>query len=254
MCNPHTVVPEDVLPSSTCCNAPKPALLQIDVNCRTIALTEPETHIEKSISRMAEKGLSPKEFHMKLATLLPLSGTGLQDCWVGFSPPQKFAERYTFHPTQAKQSTAHQTWLDMSINPSTNVATHETMLGAQAGWCPMGGVPSLLHAGAAASGPFETPGQAWAKLDTNTQHHRAPGVPSTTLCCAGEDITTGCTHVVGTTLVSFCAVSLRTCSGQGILTAGNPEPPEAVAMPVPEQVKQPHSVHPFSGSVILAWP
>lgn len=88
MCNPHTVVPEDVLPSSTCCNAPKPALLQIDVNCRTIALTEPETHIEKSISRMAEKGLSPKECHMKLATLLPLSGTGLQDCWVGFSPPR----------------------------------------------------------------------------------------------------------------------------------------------------------------------
>ena len=103
-------------------------------------------------------------------------------------------------------------------------------------------------------GPLRLRAGLWAKLDTNTQHHRAPGMPSTTLCCAGKDITTGCTHVLGTTLVSFCAVSLRTCSGQEIITAGNPVPPEAVAMPVPEQVKQPHPVQPFSGSVILAWP
>ena len=75
MCNPHTVVPEEVLPSSTCCNTPKPAPLQIDVNCRTIALTEPETHIEKSILRMAEKGMSPKEFHMKTGN----SATSLWD-------------------------------------------------------------------------------------------------------------------------------------------------------------------------------
>ena len=41
----------------------------------------------------------------------------------------------------------------------------------------MNGAPSLLHAGAAASGPSETPGQAWAKLDMKPQHHKAPDVP-----------------------------------------------------------------------------